>query len=108
MRKSAVNINVGQDDDISSFHLVRTKQEFEEMYGFQSLPLSQKIVELTIIVTMELRENPLLIALMVGASITRLLSVLFSVYLLLWIQSFSEPEAQQPSLLFMESSQPVL
>lgn len=65
--------------------MVRTKDEFEEMYGFQSLPLSQKVAELTIIVAMEMRANPLLIALMVGASTTRLVSVLFSVYLLLWI-----------------------
>jgi MFS family permease len=37
-----------------------------------------------------MRDNPILYFSMIGASITRLLSVLFSTYLILWIQSFSD------------------
>jgi hypothetical protein len=65
-------------------------------------------------VTIEFRENPLLIVLMFGAAITRLLSVLFSVYLLLWIQSFVKaPNGQpmnitKPPMLFFEYGSPVL
>lgn len=46
--------------------------------------------ELNVLVWLELKSNPLLVVLMVGASITKLLAVLFSIYLLLWIQTFSE------------------
>ena len=36
----------------------------------------------------ELKENPILTLCMIGASITRLISVLFSNFLILWIQTF--------------------
>ena len=45
-------------------------------------------------VWLEIKENPLLVVLMFGASITKLIGVLFSIYLLLWIQSFSEIRAR--------------
>lgn len=45
-------------------------------------------------VWLEIKENPLLVVLMFGASITKLIGVLFSIYLLLWIQSFSEIRAK--------------
>ena len=56
---------------------------------FDDLSLFQKIRSLTLITTNELKKNPLLTICMVGATITKLLSVLFSTYLILWIQSFS-------------------
>lgn len=46
--------------------------------------------ELNYMVWLEMKGNPLLVVLMFGASITKLIGVLFSIYLLLWIQSFSE------------------
>ena len=54
-------------------------------YEFQQLSTWSKIVELTLIVHNEIAHNPVLLILMLGATITRLLSVLFSTYLLLWI-----------------------
>ena len=54
-------------------------------YDFDKLSTWYKVVELTHIVHNEIAHNPILIVLMVGATITRLLSVLFSTYLLLWI-----------------------
>lgn len=55
---------------------------------FEDLSLFQKIKSLTLITVNELKKNPLLMICMVGATITKLLSVLFSTYLILWIQSF--------------------
>ena len=60
-------------------------------YEFQKLSIWGKIVELTLIVNNEIWHNPILLILMFGATITRLLSVLFSTYLLLWIQTFAKP-----------------
>ena len=37
-----------------------------------------------------MHDNPILLLCMIGASITRLLSVLFNTYLILWIQSFGD------------------
>jgi len=71
----------------SSYVMVTVDPELK----FQKLSLLQKVTELTTIVIIELYETPLLIVCMVGASITRLLSVLFSTYLVLWIQSFCIP-----------------
>ena len=63
-------------------------------YEFQKLSTWQKIVELTLIVNNEMAHNPILVVLMLGATITRLLSVLFSTYLLLWIQTFAKPNPE--------------
>lgn len=61
-------------------------QEFQ----FDNQPTNRKVSELNSLVWMEIKENPLLLVLMFGASITKLIAVLFSIYLLLWIQSFAE------------------
>ena len=50
--------------------------------------------ELNYMVWLEIKDNPLLVVLMFGASITKLIGVLFSIYLLLWIQSFTEVRAR--------------
>ena len=63
-------------------------------YVFEQLTTWQKIVELTLIVNNEMAHNPILLLLMLGAAITRLLSVLFSTYLLLWIQTFAKPQPE--------------
>lgn len=55
---------------------------------FADLPIYRKIADLSLTVILELKHNPLLIALIFGASITRLISILFSTYLILWIQTF--------------------
>lgn len=65
----------------SSLEIV-TPQKFEHK------STCQKIQELTLIVTSEVVENPLLLICMIGGTITKLISVLFSTYLILWIQTF--------------------
>lgn len=45
----------------------------------------QKINELTSIVQGQLKKKPILYIVILGAAITRLLAVLFSTYLILWI-----------------------
>ena len=57
------------------------------------------MLDLTKIAATEMRENPVLGICMVGASITRLLSVLFSTYLILWIQTFVSGELGNPKLV---------
>ena len=52
---------------------------------FQELTLVEKVSELTEIVQQQLKKKPILQIVIVGATITRLLSVLFSTYLILWI-----------------------
>lgn len=51
--------------------------------------LYYKVSKFNYLVRKQLNEQPLLLVTLVGASITRLLAVLFSTYLLLWIQSFT-------------------
>ena len=46
------------------------------------------MLKFTKIVKKEIRKKPILTTCLVGSSITRLLSVLFSTYLILWIQHF--------------------
>ena len=48
----------------------------------------EKIKELTSIVKYELSTNPVLMVGILGGSITRLIGILFSTYLIIWIQSF--------------------
>ena len=43
----------------------------------------------TQVVSKELKKKPILTMCVVGSAITRLLSVLFSNYLILWIQSYA-------------------
>lgn len=48
---------------------------------------------------MEISENPLLPICMIGFAITRIVTVLFSLYLILWIQTFATGEGGNPVLL---------
>jgi len=57
---------------------------------FENLSLMQKTITFTEIVMKELKQKPILVLCIIGATITRLLSVLFSTYLILWIQTFAE------------------
>ena len=59
---------------------------------FEKLPATEKVAELTTIVIQELNERPVLTLYIIGASITRIIAVLFSTYLILWIQSFCTAE----------------
>ena len=43
------------------------------------------VKDLTIVVIKEMRAKPILLVSVIGATITRLISVLFSSYLILWI-----------------------
>ena len=67
--------------------------------GFASQKYYQQVLELMNIAMIELRENPILSISMIGASINRLLSVLFSTYLILWIQTFVNGDGGNPKLL---------
>lgn len=67
--------------------------------AFASQKYYQQVLELMNIAIIELKENPVLFISMVGASITRLLSVLFSTYLILWIQTFVNGDGGNPKLL---------
>ena len=58
-----------------------------------------KIKELTVIVGMEMKANPVLTMCMVGGAITKLISVLFSTYLILWIQTFVNGDKGSQKLL---------
>jgi MFS family permease len=63
-------------------------------FQFDNQPTNKKVGELNYMVWLEIKENPLLVVLMFGASITKLIGVLFSIYLLLWIQSFADIRAR--------------
>ena len=52
---------------------------------FDDLTLFQKIKSLTNITTQELKKNPVLFICLLGSTITKLVGVLFSTYLILWI-----------------------
>jgi len=58
--------------------------------AFEGLPLHLKIAKLTGVFLHEVRAKPVLSLSVAGATITRLLSVLFSTYLILWIQHFAD------------------
>lgn len=60
---------------------------------------------------MQLKEEPILVISIIGATITRLLAVLFSTYLILWIQKFYEEDSSlyigindkdRPKQIYME------
>ena len=55
---------------------------------FEEQTYLQKVKDLTIVVIKELKKKPILLVSVIGATITRLISVLFSSYLILWIQTF--------------------
>jgi len=55
--------------------------------------------ELTLIVFEEMYQNPVLFMCMVGGTITKLISVLFSTYLILWIQTFVTGSNGSPKIL---------
>mmetsp|Transcript_8687 Transcript_8687/g.14735 ORF Transcript_8687/g.14735 Transcript_8687/m.14735 type:complete len:104 (-) Transcript_8687:477-788(-) len=80
-----------------SSHLSYQIEGTDQQRSFKELTLVEKVAQLTIIVRKAMNENPILLVLMFGASITRLLAVLFSTYLILWIQHFCTPEAHQES-----------
>ena len=57
----------------------------QEIVNFDQKSNYDKVAELTSIVCIEIKENPILVVSMIGGTITKLLSVLFSTYLILWI-----------------------
>ena len=67
--------------------------------NFKEQTLYQKVLELTQLVRIEIQNNPLLLVCMAGSAITRLLSVLFSTYLILWIQTFVNGDNGSAKLL---------
>lgn len=56
-----------------------------EEHTFKNLSVFQKIMELTGICWVEMQSNPVLFISIIGGSITRLIGVLFSTYLIIWI-----------------------
>lgn len=57
----------------------------ERQATFQELSIFEKVAELTNLVKKQLKKKPILYIVILGAAITRLLAVLFSTYLILWI-----------------------
>lgn len=55
---------------------------------FKELTLIDKVSDLTTLMRSHLKKKPILYVVITGAAITRLLAVLFSTYLLLWISMF--------------------
>lgn len=79
-----------------------TLKGHERQPTFQELTLFEKVAELTTIVKKQLKKKPILYIVILGAAITRLLAVLFSTYLILWINvhfmasdNMSEEEVQE-------------
>jgi hypothetical protein len=52
---------------------------------FEDQSYYAKVKGLTIVVIKEMKAKPILLVSVIGATITRLISVLFSSYLILWI-----------------------
>lgn len=75
-QRSSLQIKVSEDGVVKG-------QERQPI--FQELTLVEKVAELTTIVKRQLAKKPILYIVIMGAAITRLLAVLFSTYLILWI-----------------------
>lgn len=64
---------------------VSSQDLISKEHSFQNLGMWDKIKELTIIVYLELRTNPILIVGILGGTIVRLIGIIFSTYLIIWI-----------------------
>jgi hypothetical protein len=64
---------------------VSSQDLISKEHSFQNLGMWDKIKELTIIVYIELRTNPILIVGIIGGTIVRLIGIIFSTYLIIWI-----------------------
>lgn len=73
--------------------------DFKVPAPFEKQSTYGKVRELTIIVYREMQQNPVLLMCMIGGTITKLVSVLFSTYLILWIQTFATGTNGSPVLL---------
>jgi len=76
-----------KDPDLKHLHVQIKNQKSltGESVQFDDLSIKDKMMKFTRIVKKELKKKPILTTCLLGASITRLLSVLFSTYLILWI-----------------------
>ena len=61
------------------------ESNFKSSVRFKEMTFWQKVQELTDSMNSQLKKKPILYIVILGASITKLLSVLFSTYLILWI-----------------------
>ena len=62
----------------------------QDSKAFEKSTFSDKVKKITLAVHKNLNEKPILLICIIGASITRLLAVLFSTYLILWIQKYAD------------------
>ena len=67
------------------YHFYQKKKEKNMDQTFEKLSLCEKSVKFSKIVCKEMKNNSILTLCMIGATITRLIAVLFSTYLILWI-----------------------
>ena len=62
----------------------------QDSRSFDDSTFSDKVKKISVTVYQNLRDKPILVVCIIGAAITRLIAVLFSTYLILWIQKFAE------------------
>jgi hypothetical protein len=62
-----------------------TMQRDPSVVNFNEKSFLEKVKDLSVIVKNEMIKNPVLLMCMIGGTITKLVSVLFSTYLILWI-----------------------
>ena len=80
------SLKVGDYQDKSRESGVNSSVEFvSQEHSFNNLGMWEKIKELTSIVKYEMMTNPVLSVGIIGGSITRLIGILFSTYLIIWI-----------------------
>lgn len=81
-----------KDPDLKTLHRTVSHgidEEGQEV-ELEAMPLREKMGRFTAVVLAELKSKPVLLMCLVGTGITKLLTVLFSTYLILWIQSFPD------------------
>jgi magnesium-transporting ATPase (P-type) len=82
-----------KDPDMDKLHRVssvleKNQEVVQTTTNIEEFTLGEKISEFNRLVKKELSDKPILLSCLIGAAIAKLFAVLFSTYLILWIQSF--------------------
>jgi len=93
-----------QDPDLKKLHSrINVKESaMNPESTFENLSIKAKALKFTEICTTELSRKPILTLCVIGASITRLIAVLFSTYLILWIETFPSVEGEEGKNIYFE------